>query len=90
VQFQEKFLDKHPEHSHQAECASLLNFIGEIGDDAEDRSSKNQPRLFVQRATAAILFFFPDNLCSRVLIVCVWMNVLPSDLVCRGGGRERR
>jgi hypothetical protein len=90
VQFQEKFLDNHPEHSHQAECASLLNFIGEIGDDAEDRSSKNRPRPFVPGTIAAALFFFPDNLYSRVLIACVWMNGLPSDLVCRGGGRERR
>ena len=31
VQFQEKFLDNHPQHFDQAEFAGLLNFIGEIG-----------------------------------------------------------
>jgi hypothetical protein len=40
VQFQEKFLDNHLQHSDQAEFAGLLNFIGEIGDDAEERLSK--------------------------------------------------
>ena len=68
----------------------LLNFIGEFGDDAEDRSLKNQ-RLSVVRGTTAVrLLFFADILIFRALSVCVWIRVLRIGLDYRGVEPERR
>ena len=67
VQFQEKFPDNHPEHSDWAEFAGLLNFIGEIGHDAEERwNQKPAVDRFSHGATAAYLPFFLDSLEFRV------------------------